>query len=66
MDYTYKTITEIRNAFWDINPEFQPERRSRKRQNDYRTDIRCSFVDFVDSLQRDGQISEKLAYRVTL
>lgn len=61
-----KNQTEVRKLFWDSFPEFKPEFRTKKRQNDYRTDIRVSFVDFVDSLRRDGAISEKLAYRVTL
>jgi hypothetical protein len=61
-----KTQKEVRNAFWEAFPQFAKERRSRKRQNDYYTDIRCSFVDFVDQLRKDNQISEPLANRVTL
>jgi len=61
-----KTIGDVRRAFWDAHPEFKSEYRARKRQNEYYTDIRCSFVDFVDYLQRNGDISEKLAQRVTL
>jgi hypothetical protein len=61
-----RTIKEVRNAFWDAHPEYRNERRSRKRQNDYCTDIRCSFVDYVDHLERCGVISEKLAHRATL
>ena len=30
------------------------------------TDLRCMFVDYVDSLARDGTISESLAQRATL
>ncbi len=65
-----KTITDVRNSFWDylneVSPNMAKERRSKKRQNDYNTDIRCTFVDYVDNLRRDNQISEKLAQRVTL
>jgi hypothetical protein len=61
-----KTVTEVRNAFWNANPERAHERRSRKRQNDYCTDTRCSFVNYVDNLSKNGMISEKLAQRVTL
>ncbi len=60
------TQAEVRDSFWNVFTEFQGEYRSRKRQNDYRADIRRMFVDFVDSLQKSGQISEKLANRVTL
>ena len=61
-----KTVTEIRDSFWSAHPQFKSEYRKTWKQNQYRTDIRCVFVDYVDSLQKDGTISEKLANRVTL
>jgi len=65
-----KTQTQVRNNFWqylaEVNPELRKEKRSKKTQNDYCTDIRCLFVDYVDHLQKDGTISEKLANKVTL
>ena len=61
-----KTITEVRNAFWESHPQFKSEYRVKKKQNDYCTDIRCAFVDYVQYLRADGIISENLAYRVTL
>ncbi len=61
-----KNISEIRKAFWQSFPEFKHEHRKTWRQNQYRADIRCTFIDFVESLQRDGQITESLAKRVTL
>lgn len=61
-----KTIKEIRTTLWEQHPEFKPEFRTQYKQNDYKTDIRVSFCDFVDHLQKDGQITEKLANRVTL
>lgn len=61
-----KTQKEVRAAFWESFPEFKPEFRVSKRQNDYRTDIRCAFVDYVDYLNKDGQISDSLTNRVTL
>jgi hypothetical protein len=64
--YTIKTQSSLRDSFWNIHTQFQNEYRSRKRQNDYRADIRMAFVDFVDSLARSGQISEALAQRATL
>lgn len=60
------TITAVRNAFWNAHPQFAKDYRKTYRQNDYKTDIRCAFVDYVDNLQKDGVITEKLAYRVTL
>lgn len=59
-----KTIKQIRDSFWNAFPEFT--RIKGYSQNDYCTDIRCSFVDYVDYLHRDGQINDKLANDVTL
>ena len=61
-----KTITEVRNAFWEAHPQFASERRSKKRQNDYRVDIRVSFCEYLDVLERNQIISEKLADKATL
>ncbi len=65
-----KTQTEVRQSFWDmledVSPNLASQRRTRKTQNDYCADIRCTFVDYVDNLRKDRQISEKLANRVTL
>lgn len=65
-----KTITEVRRSFWDMLRQFNPilaaEYRTGKRQNAYITDIRVLFVDYVDQLHRSGEISDKLAQKVTL
>jgi hypothetical protein len=61
-----KTQKQVRESFWEAFPQYASERRTGKRQNDYRADIRMAFVDYVDMLSRDGTISEKLALRVTL
>ena len=62
----YYTITQVRNAFWESNPQFKEYRRTRKRQNDYNTDIRCAFCDWLDSIHKDGLISDRLADKATL
>ena len=61
-----KTISEVRLAFWRDHPEFKEYFRKGKRQNDYNTDIRVTFVDWVDYIHRNGEISDKLARTVTL
>ena len=68
MKYNYTTQDQVRAAFWDMCAEFQPQFRRvpGRRQNDYPEDIRCRFVDFVDFEQREGNMSERLAARVTL
>ena len=60
------TIKQVRQSFWVNFPQFKSEFRTRKNQNDYRTDIRVSFTDYVDYLLKDGIITEKLANKVTL
>ena len=57
------TQKEVRAAFWQ---GWEGRIRPRRINGDYPTDIRVEFVDFVDMLQKDGHISEKLAHRVTL
>lgn len=59
------TQEQVRDYFWHNFPDFE-RRGHRVRQNAYSATIRSAFVDFVDMLERDGQISEKLASRVTL
>lgn len=71
MPYTYTTQQEVRAVFWQHLADcrdWETSRlyRVRKRQNDYPADTRCAFVEFVDALQKSGEISEKLAKRVTL
>ena len=61
-----KTLKEVRNSFWSEYNQFRSDRKSCKTQNEYNATIRSAFVDYVDSLQRSGIISEKLADRATL
>lgn len=71
---TYETEDEVREAFWqaslaDANETFI---RAHERwlggatQNQLPTDVRCAWVDFVDALCKDGQITADLADEVTL
>ena len=62
--YAYTTHATLRASFWQDHPQYK--RRPGWSQTDYATDIRCAFVDYVDALQKSGQISESLAQRVTL
>lgn len=61
----YTTQKQVRAAFWQGFPLGHPWRK-RLTSGDYCTDCRCEFVNFVDYLARDGQISDALADRVTL
>jgi hypothetical protein len=62
------TQKEVRHLFWETYPDL-----NRKKITGYSgkgkmhvTDTRCAFVDFVDSLRRDGQITAEMAQKVTL
>ena len=66
----YTTQTQVRRAFWADHPgyaaRYEMKRAHGATQNDYPADVRSTFVDYVDSLQRAGLISERLAEKVTL
>jgi hypothetical protein len=70
--HTMTTQQQVRDSFWQFLKEVSPKLAAQKKtgknnvQNMYCTDIRCSFVDYVDSLHRNGEISDTLANRVTL
>ncbi len=73
MQHTYTTQKQIRAAFWAAFPKLPrrmvkagPGLYRHATQNEYPTDTRCAFVDFVDALARNGDISEPLAQRATL
>ena len=65
-----RTQKELRKNFWnylqDVSPELYAKGKRSKRQNEQITDIRCSFVDYLDYLNRDGQITDKQANNYTL
>ena len=67
---TYTTQKQVRAAFWEAHPHFDEQCRAAgirsKRQNEHCATLRIHFVEFVDALARNGEISEALADRVTL
>ena len=70
MSYAYTTQAQVRAAFWQDHPSFDDQARAAgirsKRHNEQCATVRCTFVDYVDALEKNGQISEELAQRVTL
>ena len=69
---TYEDEDEVREAFWESMPRtpqnrlYQDQNEGGKRQNAFPADIRMAFVDFVDHLQKSGQITDELADEVIL
>lgn len=68
MPYQYTSQKEVRAAFRREFPHLDyrkiPDHSGKGKM--FKADTRQQFVFFVDSLERDGQISEALAHRVTL
>ena len=64
--YLYTSQAVLRRQFWLDHPSLRPQYRSAKRQNEYPTDIRIAWCDYVDAMARDGNISDALACRATL
>ena len=64
------TQKQIRAQFWLDHPSLDHQAREAgirsKPQNEHCATVRCAFVDYVDMLRRNGQISEALANRATL
>ncbi len=66
--YQITNQVQIRKLFWENYPNM-PRKQIKNHAGTgrmYCTDTRCAFVDFVDYLSKDGQISEALASRATL
>ena len=68
--YSITTQKQLRRQFWADHPHFAEQARNAgiisKGQNAQCATVRCTFVDYVDALCRDGIISESLANRATL
>lgn len=64
--YSVTTQKEVRDLFWEAYPQASSVRVKGKTQNDYPTDTRVAFVDYVEHLRSSELISEALAWRVTL
>lgn len=67
--YLFTTQNQLRDEFWSMFPELECRTTRRGKplsQNQQPADTRMSFVDWIDQLERNGDISERLAQRATL
>lgn len=55
---------ELRRAFWKDHPQFK--RVPAFTQNDYRTDVRLAWCDYVEHMYQQGLISERVVQGATL
>lgn len=68
MKYRITSQRQLRREFWATFPNL-PRKRIKNYAGTglmYRTDTRCAFVDWLDALQKGGDISQALAQRATL
>ena len=65
-----KTQKQIRAAFWEAHPHLEAHARKwgikTAPHNRHNAETRTAFVEFVDNLARNGEVSENLAFRATL
>jgi hypothetical protein len=60
---------DLRREFWATHPTASHKRYkygNTNEHNDYVTDTRCMWVDWLDYMQKSGEISQALAERATL
>jgi hypothetical protein len=64
----YTTQAQVRKAFRQLHPHLSFRKITNYSGNGkmFCTDTRCAFVDWIDSLSKNGDISQELAERVTL
>lgn len=66
-DIRMTTQSAVRESFWhNCGSRLAASRIKGKTQNDYPADVRMAFVDYVDMLALDGDITDSLANKVTL
>jgi hypothetical protein len=58
------TEKQVRDHFWLDHPEFKEI--YGLGQNNYPTDVRVAFIEYVDYLERSNDINNYLANKVTL
>ena len=56
----------IRKLFWEYNPQCSKKKVTCGSKKVYPCDTRMTFCDFIERLRRDGHISEKMCYKITL
>jgi len=64
------TQKALRKEFWLQHPSFDHQARAAqirsKPQNEHCATLRLAWCDFVEHMNRDGEISDALAQRATL
>lgn len=59
-------LTQLRAAFWRDHPNASRATVSYGAERHYTTDTRVAWCDFIEAMQRSGQITQRLANSATL
>jgi hypothetical protein len=62
------TLKQLRKKFWETFPNVPRTKITHYSGQGkmWPTDTRCAFVDWIDALSRNGEISQEFAERATL
>lgn len=68
MTYRITNQRDLRREFWQTFPNLPKRRITNYAGNGkmWHTDTRCAFVDWLDMLSKNGDVSQELAERATL
>ncbi len=66
--YRITNQRQLRREFWQTFPQLPKRRITNYSGNGkmWPTDTRCAFVDWLDSLQKAGDVSQALAQKASL
>ena len=64
--YEITNLRKLRAAFWQECPDCALKRKPVPKNSRMAADVRMTFVDWLDSAERNGRVSSKLANRATL
>lgn len=62
MKYRITNQHQLRKEFWATFPNLPKD----KINGSHKVDTRCTWVDWIDALSKNGEISQALAQRATL
>lgn len=63
---TKLTLAQLRSNFWQDHPELASQYRRGKRQNEYPTDTRVAWCDYIEAARSNGDITDRLVNSATL
>lgn len=62
----YITFKQVRDVFFEEYPMYKSERKKGKKQENFSYNCRYDFILFVDYLHKEGLLSDKQKFNITL